>query len=34
MVGGGHKKARKVEQEGHFFEHPKKGEGQNILLCC
>ena len=34
MAGGGHKKFRKVQGEGHFFEHPKKREGQNILYCC
>ena len=29
--GGGHRKACKVQAEGHFFEHPKNGEGQNNL---
>ena len=27
MGGGGHKKACKVQGEGHVFEHPKNGEG-------
>ena len=32
--GGCHKKACKVQGEGHFYEHPKNGEGQNILYYC
>ena len=32
--GGGHQKTRKVQGEGHFFEHPRKGESPDILQCC
>ena len=31
---GGSQKSRKVQEEGYFFEHPKKGAGQKILHCC
>ena len=34
VAGWGHQKARKVQGEGHFFEHFKKGEGPDILQCC
>ena len=32
--GGGHQKTRKVQGEGHFYEHPRKGESPDILQCC